>query len=134
MRVNACAIGRRRDALKDTTLARYRYNLDRLLDRLLAAAPKTASGEKLARAVRRCRGDMFIFLARRDAPYTNNGCTLALRPSVVFRKVTGCFRSEWGAHLYAAALSVLATGRLNDRSALQALTDALAGRPILAPP
>jgi hypothetical protein len=58
----------------------------------------------------------------------------ALRPSVIFRKVTGGFRSEWGARTYADALSVIATGRLQGRSALQALSDALAGRPILVPP
>jgi hypothetical protein len=39
-----------------------------------------------------------------------------------------------GARTYADALSVIVTGRLNGRSALQALGDALAGRPILAPP
>ncbi len=48
--------------------------------------------------------------------------------------VTGGFRSEWGAHTYADALSVIATGRLHGRSAFHALRDALAGRPILVPP
>ena len=67
-------------------------------------------------------------------PCTNNGCERALRPSVVFRKVTGGFRSRWGARLYAAAVTVIATGRLNRRSALQAIRDALAGQPILVPP
>jgi hypothetical protein len=47
--------------------------------------------------------------------------------------VTGGFRSQWGAHLYAAAITVIATGRLNNRSALHAIRDALAGQPILAP-
>ena len=130
----ACAIGSRRDSLKDTTLASYRADLDRRLDRLLATPPTAAAGRKLARAVRRCRGDLFVFLARRDVPYTNNGCERALRPSVVFRKVTGGFRSQWGARLYAAAISVIATGRLNRRSALHAIRDVLAGQPILAPP
>ena len=37
----------------------------------------------------------------------------ALRPSVIFRKVTGGFRAEWGAKVYAAAASVIATGRLD---------------------
>jgi transposase len=129
----ACTIGRRRDELKDSTLGHYRADLDRRLDRLLAASPTTAAGRKLARAVRRCRGDLFVFLARRDVPYTNNGCERALRPSVIFRKVTGGFRSQWGAHLYAAAITVIATGRLNGRSALQALRDALTDQPILTP-
>ncbi|MDR3518804.1 MAG: transposase, partial [Azospirillaceae bacterium] len=54
---------------------------------------------------------------------TNNGCERALRPSVIFRKVTGCFRSHWGARLYAATVSVIATGRLNGKTALQAVQD-----------
>ena len=64
----------------------------------------------------------------------NNGCERALRPSVVFRKVTGGFRSQWDADLYASTVSVIATARLHGRSALQAIRDALAGRPILLPP
>lgn len=130
----ACAIGRRRETLADATLAHYRADLDRKLDRLLAATPTATAGRKLAQAIRRCRGDLFVFLARRDVPYTNNDCERALRPSVIFRKVTGCFRSLWGTRLYAAAISVIATGRLNGRSALQAIRDALAGRPLLVPP
>ena len=57
--------------------------------------------------------------------YTNNGSERALRPSVIFRKVTGCFRSQWGARVYAAAVSVIATGRLHGKSALQAIQDVI---------
>jgi transposase len=130
----AIGIGRRRADLKDGTLAQYRADLDRRLDRLLAVAPTTEAGRKLARAVRKCRGDLFVFVTRRDVPATNNDCERALRPSVVFRKVTGGFRSPWGAHTYAAAASVIATGQRRGCSALQALQLALAGRPILIPP
>src|SRR5271157_4908316 len=129
----ATAIGQRRPQLKDSTLAQYRADLDRKLDRLLAITPTTEAGGKLARGIRKCRGDLFIFVTRRDVPATNNDCERALRPSVIFRKVTGGFRSQWGARTYADALSVIATGRLHGRSALQALGDALAGRPILVP-
>ena len=130
----AAAIGQRRPELKDTTLAQYRADLDRRLDRLLAVSPTAEAGRKLARAIRKCRGDLFVFITRRDVPATNNDCERALRPSVIFRKVTGGFRSQWGARTYADALSVIATGPLHGRSALQALSDALAGRPILVPP
>ncbi len=121
----AAAIGRRRPALKDTTLAQYRADLDRRLDRLLHAPPTTKAGQKLARAIRKCRGDLFVFLTRRDVPYTNNGCERALRPSVIFRKVTGGFRSHWGARLYAAVQSVIGTGRLDGKSALEAIQSVL---------
>lgn len=123
----AAAIGRRRETLKDSTLAQYRADLDRRLTRLLAPPPPTEAGQKLARAIRKCRNDLFLFVTRRDVPYTNNGCERALRPSVIFRKVTGCFRSQWGARLYAAAASVIATGKLNGKSALQAIQQVING-------
>jgi transposase len=125
---HAASIGRRREALKDSTLAQYRADLDRRLTRLLGPPPTTKAGQKLARAIRKCRNDLFVFVTRRDVPYTNNGCERALRPAVIFRKVTGCFRSLWGARLYAAAASVIATGRLNGKSALQAIQEIIAGR------
>jgi transposase len=123
--LRAIGIGRRRETLKDTTLIQYQADLDRRLTRLLAQAPATNAGRKLAKAIKRCRNDLFVFIARRDVPYTNNGCERALRPSVIFRKVTGCFRSHWGARLYAAAASVIATGRLAGKSSLQAIAHVL---------
>jgi transposase len=131
--LRAAAIGRRRAALKDSTLAHYRADLDRRLDRLLRAPPTATAGKKLARAIRKCRGDLFVFVTRRDVPYTNNGCERALRPSVIFRKVTGGFRSHWGARLYAAAQSVIGTGRLGGKSALEAIQDALRPNAIVIP-
>jgi transposase len=129
--LRAMAIGKRRESLKDSTLAQYRADLDRRLTNLLQPAPTTAVGKKLAKGVKKCRNDLFRFVVRRDVPYTNNGSERALRPSVIFRKVTGCFRSHWGARLYAAAVSVIATGRLHGKSALQAIQDVI--RPPLAP-
>ena len=84
--------------------------------------------------MRRDRDDLCRFVTRRDVPYTNNACERALRPSVIFRKVTGCFRSKWGAEVYAAAASVIATGRLYGVTALQAVSNALAGKPVMIPP
>jgi hypothetical protein len=44
-----------------------------------------------------------------DVPATNNVSERALRPSVIFRKVTNGFRSEWGANTHAAFRSVVGT-------------------------
>ena len=82
-------------------------------------------GCKLMRAIKRCRGDLFVFMTRRDVPYINNGSERALRMSVIFRKVTGCFRSTWRAQFYAATLSVIATGKLRGKTALQAIADVI---------
>lgn len=130
--LRAVAIGQRRDRLKDNTLAQYRADLERRLDRLLSGPePKPRAARRLFRAMRRDRDDLFRFVIRRDVPYTNNACERALRPSVVFRKVTGGFRAEWGAKVYAAAASVIATGRLHGLTALAALRTALNGASII---
>jgi transposase len=132
--LRAISIGRRRPSLKDSTLHQYHADLQRRLDRLLSHQPDKPASRRLFKAMRRDRGDLFRFVTRRDVPYTNNACERALRPSVIFRKVTGCFRSKWGAEVYAAAASVIATGRLHGLTALQAVSNALAGKPILIPP
>jgi transposase len=67
-----------------------------------------------------------VFLKRRDAEPTNNASERALRPSVIFRRVTNGFRSLWGAKLYADLRSIVETGRRNGRSALTAIRAALA--------
>ena len=130
--LQAMAIGRRRPGLKDSTLRQYLGDLERRLNRLLSGAvPDTPAARRLFNAMRRDRDDLFRFVTRRDVPYTNNACERALRPSVIFRKVTGCFRSHWGANVYAAAASAIATGRLYGLTALQALANALAGNPVM---
>ena len=132
--LRAVAIGQRRNELKDSTLTQYHADLERRLDRLLAAAvPDKPAARRLFRAMRRDRDDLFRFITRRDVPYTNNACERALRPSVIFRKVTGGFRAEWGAKVYAAAASVIATGRLYCLTALAALRAALTGQPVMRP-
>jgi transposase len=130
--LRAVAIGKRRETLKDSTLKQYHADLDRRLDKLLSGPqPTQDAARRLFRAMRRDRADLFRFVTRRDVPYTNNACERALRPSVIFRKVTNCFRAEWGAKVYAAAASVIATGRLHGMSALEALRAGLAGAPII---
>jgi transposase len=127
----ACGMAGRRDELQDATLKSYRYQVDATLDKLLAVSPKTVAGRKLMNGVKRCRGDLFVFLERRDVPCTNNVSERHLRPSVIFRKVTGGFRSEWGAKTYADAISVIATGKLQQISSLEALRTALA-KPLIS--
>jgi transposase len=130
--LRAVAIDKRRDRLADSTLAQYRAGLDRRLDWPLSGPePKLKAARRLFRAMRRDRDDLFRFVTRRDVPYTNNACERALRPSVIFRKVTGGFRAEWGAKVYAAAASVIATGRLHGLTALAAMRAALAGEAVI---
>ena len=119
--LRAIAIGRRRQTLKDTTLAQYHADLERRLDRIMAAVPIGEPGRKLRKRIAANRAHLFVFMTRRDVPYTNNVSERNLRPSVIFRKVTNGFRSEWGAETYAAFRSVVSTAKSYRASVLDAL-------------
>ena len=126
----AVAIGRRRDRLKDSTLAAYAAKLEATLDRLLRIEPIGGQGLKLLRIIKRFRQHLFVFVTHRDIPPTNNGSEQALRPCVVFRKVTNCFRSHWGARLYADVRSVFETARRRGIPLLQSIRMTLDGQPL----
>jgi transposase len=119
--LRAIAIGRRREMLKDTTLAQYLYDLDRRLDRIMAALPLGEPGRKLRKRIAANRTHLFVFMTNRDVPYTNNVSERHLRPSVIFRKVTNGFRCEWGAETYAAFRSVVSTAKANSASVLDTI-------------
>ena len=124
---DACAVGRRRSGLADATIAAHRRRLGAELDRLLDLETSDAEGRHLRDTMFvDARDKLLVFLNRRDVEPTNNESERALRPSVIFRKVTNGFRSEWGAKVYADLCSIVETGRRNGRSALTAIRDALA--------
>jgi transposase len=127
----AIRIGRRRPNLADTTLAAYHSRLQSSLDRLLKIVPPTKAGQKLLRIIKRLRQHLFVFVTNRHIPPTNNASEQALRPCVVFRKVTNCFRSEWGAGLYANVRSVIETARRRGIGILQAIRLTIDGSPLL---
>ena len=131
--LRAIAIGRRREALKDTTLAQYHADLDRRLDRIMAAVPVGEPGRKLRKRIAANRAHLFVFVTNRDVPYTNNVSERNLRPSVIFRKVTNGFRCEWGAETYAAFRSVVSTAKANRSAVLDALRTALLTQPLSTP-
>ena len=124
--LRAIAIGQRRETLKDTTLRQYLYDLERRLDRIIITVPIGEPGRKLRNRMLANRAHLFVFVTRRDVPFTNNVSERNLRPSVIFRKVTNGFRSEWGAQTYAAFRSVVSTAKTNNRSVLDDLRRVLA--------
>jgi transposase len=124
--LRAIAIGQRREMLKDATLRQYLYDLDRRLDRIMAAAPIGEPGRKLHKRMRANRAHLFVFMTDRAVPYTNNVSERHLRPSVIFRKVTNGFRCEWGAETYAAFRSVVSTAKANGASVFDTIGFVLA--------
>lgn len=123
---DACAVGRRRPELADATIKAHARRLNRELARLLDLEPTEKNGRHLRDAIFvDARDKLLVFLSRRDIEPTNNASERALRPSVIFRKVTNGFRSAWGAKVYADICSVVATAKLAGQSALAAIRAAL---------
>lgn len=127
---DACDIGQRRPQLKDSTLKAYAAKLERRLDDLMRLTPRSQEGSKLQRVIRKIRRHLFVFVTNRDLPATNNGSEQALRMCVIFRKVTNCFRSAWGAALYADIRSVIETARRRGIDTLSAIRLTLQGLPL----
>lgn len=121
----AIAIGKRRERLKDTTLAQYRASLDRKLTEIMQRPCHGKPAETLRRRILRDREHLFVFVTNRDVDPTNNISERMLRPSVIFRKVTNGFRSDWGADTYAAFRTIVSTAKINGRSVLADLKKAL---------
>jgi len=59
-------------------------------------------------------------------PATNNESEREVRPSVVFRKVTGGFRSPWGAEIHAGYRSLTSTAARTGQTAFDAIRDLVA--------
>jgi transposase len=127
----ACAIGRRRENLADSTLKAYEADLDRRLDRLMALKPTHKTGRKLQKMFREIRSHLFVFVTNRELTATNNGSERALRPCAIYRKITNGFRSEWAAKLYADVRSVIETGRRRCIRAIDAIRLTLQGAPLI---
>jgi transposase len=126
----AVAIGHRRDRLADSTLVLYTAKLEAKLDRLFQIESANRQGRKLLRTIKKYRQNLFVFLTNRAVPPTNNGSEQALRPCVIFRKITNCFRSQWGAKLYADVRSVFETARRRGIPILQAIRLTLDEQPL----
>lgn len=126
----AIHLAKRRDALLASGFAHRVTELERRLDRLLVRPVTTPAARTLVKRYRKHRAHLLVFLHDPQVPHHNNDAERALRPSVIHRKVTGGFRSAWGAHAYAALASVIDSAKLRGQSVFATLV-ALMGPPVL---
>jgi transposase len=126
----AIHLGKRRRELRPRGYARRVTEVERRLDRLLKRPVSGMETRRLWQRYRLHREHLLVFLHCPDVPPDNNACERALRPSVIHRKVTNGFRSEWGAHAYAALATIIETAKLQGHSVFDALLD-LMGPPVL---
>ena len=107
--------------------------LEAACDALLATPVAGVEASRLWVRFREHREHLFVFLYDPAVPPTNNASEQALRHSVVHRKVTGGFRSDWGADAHALITTVLDTARKRGEDLLTTLHAAL-GAPVALPP
>lgn len=104
--------------------------LENCFDRLLNQPLEPPEARRLQRRYRKYREALFVFLYRTDVSPTNNVSERWLRPAVIHRKVSGGFRSDWGAKTYAALKSLTDTGALSGLSPFEVIQK-LSGVPAL---
>jgi transposase len=129
--LRAVVLARRRMELAESTRRSYQRRLDRDLNAIMVLAPANRHGKRLRKRYGRNRSHLFTFLDHPDTPPYNNGSERELRPTATYRKVTGGFRSNWGADLFAAIRSVVGTAARHGTDAYQAINAILGGASVL---
>ena len=126
----AIHLAKRRDQLTASGFQRRVKALEGQLEQLLHRRVMTPAAQPLVKRYRKHRAHLFVFLHDPQVPWHNNACERALRPAVIHRKVTGGFRSQWGADAYAALATVIETAKLRAQPVFEKLVK-LMGAPVL---
>ena len=112
----AIRLHNQRQKLSEAAFLNRVERMERLFDQLLKQNLDPPAARRLQRRYQKYREALFVFLYRTDVSPTNNISERYLRPSVIHRKVSGGFRSDWGARGYAALKSLIDTARLSGSS------------------
>lgn len=89
---------------------------------------KRSKSRNLLERLIQFEADVLRFMVERDVPFTNNQGERDLRMSKVQQKISGCFRSELGAKIFARIRSYLSTCQKNGVTSEQALRLLFEGR------
>lgn len=131
--LRAVILARRRKSLAESTRRSHLRRLDHALNAIMVLAPTNPHGRRLRKRYGKVRSHLFTFLEHPDAPPDNNGSERELRPTATYRKVTGGFRSTWGADLFAGVRSVVGTAARRGKNAYQAICAVLDGESVIQP-
>lgn len=131
--LRAAVLGRRSRTLAQGTRNYHLRRLNDELNRVMALAPDNRHGKRLRKRYHKVRVHLFTFLEHPEVPPDNNGSERELRPTATYRKVTGGFRSDWGAAFFAKVRSVIGTAARSGIDAYQAIRNVLTGATVLQP-
>jgi len=126
--LRAVVLARRSRDLAPSTRREYRRRLECALDAVMVLAPTHRDGQRLRKRYGKHRSHLFTFLDHPELPADNNESERELRPTATYRKVTGGFRSDWGADLFAGVRSVIGTAARRSVGAYQAIQQTLHGQ------
>jgi transposase len=131
--LRAVVLARRHRNLAESTRRAYRRRLEHDLNVIMVLAPTQRDGRRLRKRYGKVREHLFTFLTHPEFPADNNSSERELRPTATYRKVTGGFRSDWGADLFAAIRSVIGTAKRRGIDAYTAIRHTLQGQTTVAP-
>ncbi len=127
--LRVCVLARRRNELAEATRRSYKRRFDNDLDKIMALAPENKHGRRLRKRYGKIRDSLLTFLDHPEIAPDNNSSERELRPTATYRKVTGGFRSNWGADLFAGIRSVVGTASRRGQNAFDAIRSTLGASP-----
>lgn len=95
--------------------------------------PKQSPGRNRLDRLRKHEAGVLAFALDWGVPFTNNQAERDLRPAKVKQKVSGCFRTQRGARVYARLQATVSTFRKQRLNVFATLRDLFARRPVVLP-
>lgn len=89
--------------------------------------PKKTKGRNLLDRLAKCQGAVLAFAFHSQVPFSNNQAERDIRPTKTKMKVSGCFRTQYGAEIYARIQSFISTVRKLQFNPFNELYIALSG-------
>lgn len=123
--LRAFVVAKRRHTLSDTARKNNKTRLEQQLNAVMALPIEHKDARRLHKRYQKHRRSLFTFIDYPELAPDNNSSERALRPTATYRKVTGGFRSTWGADLYAAVRSTIGTASRRGISPFTSIKSAL---------
>lgn len=110
---------RKEESVTESKIMELRTKMDKLLNENLSRLDKDFT--KLARGISKVKDYIFTFLEDSSVPYDNNASERCIRNVKIKQKVSGCFRTEDGADIFAKIHSIVDTAKKNGNSKFDAI-------------